>query len=184
MSKVKGFTVIDLMITLSLVSIVLGFSVPSFTTMADKASLRNATTQVVHSVAVAREYAIINNSYTSICPTEDGISCVKKWNRRFMVYEDLNGNGKQEGNETKVVFIYDVSNKWNVAWKAFGRKSQITFTPEGFTAHQNGSFTICPANKIELGRTVIVNKPGRARIGADDDGDGFSEKANGTKMSC
>lgn len=184
MNKQKGFTLIELLMTLSLFGIVFGFAVPSFTQFIHKASIRSATMTLVHAVAIARESAVVGGRPISICPTEDGRICTKKWQQRFMIYEDLNGNSVQDEDETKVVAFMDVGNKWRIDWRAFGGKSHITFTPEGYTRHQNGSFKICSTQDVELGRLVIVNKPGRARVGPDSDRDGYSEKYNGENMQC
>ena len=70
-----GFTVLELLTTLAVVTILATSAVPNFTTMI----LHNraaATVNGLHtSLNYARHAAIVRNSYVVMCKSDDGVSC-------------------------------------------------------------------------------------------------------------
>jgi type IV fimbrial biogenesis protein FimT len=148
-------------------------AIPGLADLAARQESRNASTSVLRSIGFAREHAIHNSTYASICPSRDGIACDGRWGSHLIVFEDEAGSGKLESEED-VLSVAHLGDDWQIRWKAFGGKSQLTLTARGFTIHQNGSFHLCPGRSNLEPRKIVVNKAGRGRISSGE----------GNKVSC
>ena len=71
-----GFTVVELMITLSVAGILLAVAVPSFNQMIVANRLATQANEIVAAVSLARSEAIKRNASVTLCRTSDGADCV------------------------------------------------------------------------------------------------------------
>lgn len=69
--SVRGFGLIELLVTLSLVAIISTLAVPSFAHMLNQARLRTATNNFVAALYGARSHAIRTGKPTLICPSAE-----------------------------------------------------------------------------------------------------------------
>jgi type IV fimbrial biogenesis protein FimT len=166
--KAKGFTLVELSMVIAIAGILCFGAIPGLADLAARQESKNTSTSVLRSIAFAREYAIYNQTYTSICPSHDGTACEAGWGSYLIVFKDESGSGKLHSEED-ILSVAHLDGGWQARWKAFGGKPQLTLTARGFTKHQNGSFYLCP-NKPNVGpRKVVVNKAGRGRISTGED---------------
>lgn len=82
-SVVRGFTLIELMVTLTIMGILLMIAVPSFSEVALGSKLSAETSKLVAGVHLARSEAIKRNAAVTLCASANGTSC--------------NGSGWEEG---------------------------------------------------------------------------------------
>jgi len=71
----RGFTLIELMVTIMVLAILLGVAVPSFRDAALGSRLTAYANDIVASVQVARSEAIKRNANVLLCASEDGAEC-------------------------------------------------------------------------------------------------------------
>lgn len=180
--KTKGFTLLELLSALS-IAVIVGFvGLPGLCKLIDRETATAVTNGVVAALAQARADAAVNKIQVSICASSDGLTCATRWGSQLLVFRDPGGEGELE--ETRdILRTVELESGWKIRWSAFGHKSQLTLTPQGYTKHQNGSFYLCPADG-QMSRVIVVNKAARARLAPDEDGNGFVEKANGDEASC
>ncbi len=181
---VRGLTLIELLVGVSIASALVFVGVPSTMSILDKQQLDSTSVTLLRNLHYARQYAVTHQVHVSVCPTKDGAICSEEWQDHYLVYVDDNGNSEQDSREKRVLNFQNVSEKWRLSWRAFGGKTQITYTPKGSTKHQNGSFKICPTAERRLGRMIHINKAGRGRLAADNNRDGLSETSRGKPMTC
>lgn len=86
----KAFTLIELMVTMSVLAVIIGMAVPSFSGIVANnrsASLGEELNSVLN---VARSEALKRSNRVSICASSDGISCLAagKWNKGWLVFVD------------------------------------------------------------------------------------------------
>ncbi|MBD3650725.1 MAG: GspH/FimT family pseudopilin [Alcanivorax sp.] len=102
-----GFTLIELMLTLALVAIVLGFGVPSMTQLIRSNQVINQTNSVLGGIQLARAEAVKRGVGMAVCGSSDQASCDGQWGQGWLVYEDSDGSGSPTS--TNIVRVADGS---------------------------------------------------------------------------
>jgi type IV fimbrial biogenesis protein FimT len=70
-----GFSLLELMITITVVAILLAIAVPSFRDVIRRNQVSSASNELLASIAYARTEAIDRGQLVSICPSADGAAC-------------------------------------------------------------------------------------------------------------
>ncbi|MGY3930041.1 GspH/FimT family pseudopilin [Aeromonas encheleia] len=92
-----GFTLIELMVTIALLSILLTLGVPSFNSLIRNMSLTTQANQFVASVQLARSEAVRRNR--NVLLSAQAGNAALHWERGWQVWSDNNGNGSLDGGE-------------------------------------------------------------------------------------
>lgn len=156
--SIKGFSIIELLITLSILAIIAGLSSNTFVGRIQKESSETIAQQIFHSLHFARMQAIKANQVVSVCGTSDFQNCSLDWTQGSMVYIDMNRDGKFS---TEDIILRINKHKPNMAQVTPGNVVSIKYAPDGrcttrstLIIHNNGT----PTCKI------VVYDSGRARI--------------------
>lgn len=84
--KSGGFTVIELMIAVTLMAILLAIAVPSFKDASLGSELRSMANDLIAHAALARSEAIKRNAIVTLCVSADGATCVAGgWEQGWIV---------------------------------------------------------------------------------------------------
>ncbi len=182
-SFLKGFTLVELLITIAIASMVATIGMPSFTQTIRNSRLTTNANELVTSLSFARSEAVKRNQTITIrrAGTE--------WESGWTVFVDLDGdgNGIPEGDTTDTVLRVYAGLPDNYTLRSTGI-NRVTFQASGISG--NGSFVLCEnsdGNNIPEANTskvVIINSVGRVRMGIDADDDGIPEKDGGELASC
>lgn len=163
-SSHAGFTLLELLTCCAIATTLGMLSIP-VNKMVLTHRINAATTDLFHLIQAARTIALSNNRFVTICPTSNQTSCDASWSTGALAFLDKNANRMMEEDETIIYTITSDPKLLRLKWSAFGRKTNLTFTGEGFTDSQNGRFYICPTNRDnKLERQLIVHKSGRPRL--------------------
>lgn len=181
--KSKGFTLIDLLAAISICGIVFFAAIPGWGNWLEREKAAISSRTVQQALAAARESAALSNIPVSVCASMDGTTCEKSWGKQLIVFYDPSHSGELKEPE-QLLHTLPLESGWQIRWATFDRKSQLTITGEGYTYHQNGSFYLCPIEDVGIGRRIAVNKAGRSRLVPDENGSGYSQKSDGSDMSC
>jgi len=182
-SSSKGLTLVELLVTLSILIIAAGIVVPSFSSFA----LSNARTSSVNTYfgafAFARYQAVKTRSIAAICPLSENNECVDDWNREVSIFPDVDRDQKpDEGTIWRV--IQSGGNRLSVHSRTAGSGS-FHFGPDGIVHGATGSIVLCPDDVSSGQMTYIaVNRGGRARQVGDEDGDGLIRLSWGGEVTC
>ncbi len=180
----KGFTLVELMLTVSIVAIALAVAIPAM----DRWILQNRVNAELRSLhrdlQNARQKAIFGRQRISLCPRLGDHSCGKDWSQGRHLFSDKDGNGQIDDGEIILASREKIPESDSLRWKAFAAKPYIQWLPTGITNHMNGSFVYCGQNRPEFARAVIVSKSGRTRFSRDSDEDGIDENASGKALTC
>jgi len=184
--KDKAFTLIELMISISVISILASIALPNFTEFIVKVRVDNEISQLQRLLLTARNQAINTQFPVTLCPLNSQNQCNTQWNKAISVFIDLNNNNIYEplNNETLVrtkSIIFD----GDKLQYGLGR-NRIKYAPTGRTTGwgSNGTFKYCPKNHNEKSRAIVISTSGRLYISNDIDNDGKDETRNGAEIVC
>ncbi|WP_390593387.1 GspH/FimT family pseudopilin [Simiduia litorea] len=129
------------------------------------AKLNLAVSNLSSMVQSARSLALTQKRPVIICPSTNEITCAEYWSNSAIIFIDKNGNKIQDDDEPSETLITLSTQIGTLKWVAFGGKTNLTFSPEGFTDNQNGRFYICPTKQEQkFLRQIIIHKSGRPRV--------------------
>jgi type IV fimbrial biogenesis protein FimT len=164
MRQNKGFTLIELVVTIAIGAIVLTVGIPSFQTVILNNRLVTQTNTFIGALTLARTEAIKNGANTSICISNNGSSCTggTNWGEGWIVFSDLNGDGAVNGNDN--IWLFNGALKGSNTLYYNTSINAITFNARGLPAgFQNGTFSLCDTRGADFGRFIAVARTGRAR---------------------
>ncbi|MBX2808615.1 MAG: GspH/FimT family pseudopilin [Cellvibrionaceae bacterium] len=86
----RGFTLVELLVTLALVSLLIAAGVPGVSSFLNSMEVRSNADQLANALAFARQEAVSRVTSISICASADGESCAgnSNWGAGWMVFED------------------------------------------------------------------------------------------------
>jgi type IV fimbrial biogenesis protein FimT len=101
----KGFTAIELMVTVAVLAVLAGIAAPSFNPIIERWRVRQASEELQSTFYFARSEAIKRGGNVTILRSGDGGGCTavgtdtSLWSCGWIVFADLNSNGAQDNNE-------------------------------------------------------------------------------------
>jgi type IV fimbrial biogenesis protein FimT len=174
---VLGFTTIELMVTLTVLVVLIGFAVPSFSAIVAQNRLAAATNDLAAAFSLARQTAVTRNASVALCAGDAVNGCHApadwNWSRGWLIFMDRDRNGVRDGNES----IVHEGSQSPVGLKIFGNtpmRKPIIFSPMGFASQSGGAFSagtvrVCtPARIQDNARDLVLAKSGRVRVEAVD----------------
>ncbi len=176
----KGFTLIDLLITLSVLSILIFQVVPSFRQLINSSTLTTSQNQFLSAVQYARSEAVTHNYTTYMCARSE-LECSgdNQWEDGWIIYSDLNNNGQLD-DEGEILRVFD-SLSSGFTLRPNINTSAFKFMSDGVIRKVNGSLpmmtlTLCSPNANEQNiennaLEIVLNRLGRARIQKGIEGD-------------
>ena len=164
----RGFSLIELMVTIGVASILVAIAVPSFTEFVMNNRLVTQTNAFSRSLSVARSEAINRAAQVTICKSPDGLTCTaaNNWEQGWVIFQDVNGDGDAQPDE--LVGTQKALPSGYTLRSSATFSNWIAYTQSGASVGSggnNGDFRICtPAQNTAKARSVIVSITGRARV--------------------
>lgn len=183
MKQMYGLTLVELVLVLAICSILLAFSIPSFSTLTQRVESTASVNQMIGLLHYARSAAINHGSLITLCPTSDFKHCTNDWNLDLMVFTDLDNDRIVSTGETILrIQQPDHTAHWTMRPAT---KSFFQFDPDGTVHGTLGSLLYChQSDAPELARRIFLNLGGRIRLSQDKNGDRIHEDNDGKPLSC
>jgi prepilin-type N-terminal cleavage/methylation domain-containing protein len=160
----SGMTLIECLLALVILSLILVSGIPSGMAMVSRTTITATQERLMQHIIEARINAKANYSVAYICPSEDGMICLKSrhWHQGWMSYLDKNSNRRYDIADTLITRYQPAKPlNINVTLNAAGRAKSVKIDPDGLI-RTSGNFRICASDsttrKID---TIKLSNQGR-----------------------
>ena len=166
-SKIKGFSLIELLFVVAILGILIGLALPGFTDTVEAANTNSQIKVMLTTLNLARSEAIKRGQDVSICASSNGADCdAANWTEGWIVFVDNNGDANGAGGSVdagdEVIRVFDT----------LGAGSTGAFTVNMFSYNDLGfsstggtqQFTVTPASgSVDNTRCIEIGPSGRGR---------------------
>lgn len=160
-----GYTLIELLITLAVVSILSLTVFPNLSALIAQERTTILTNTLAGALAYARSESVSKQIIVITCQSNNGSECNRSgnWHNGWIIFIDTNNNKQREPEET-LLRVYATANNGTQAIfnGAANIDHYIRYKPRG-QAYPNGSFLICNPT-IGVGKALIMTQSGRLRL--------------------
>ena len=163
----KGFTLIELMVTLVVVAILLTVAIPSFRSIVQNNRAITQANELITAINLTRSEAIKRGRSIFICGSTDQATCdTNNWALGWIVVEDTDANGSYtSGGDTNVLRVWNAMPTGTTLTNS-GSVTTIRYLSSGLTdLAATNTFTLtisdCTGNN---GRTITVLTTGRPNV--------------------
>jgi len=160
--KNRGFTLLELIITLAVMSILVTVGFPSFSSMLKTNAVNTERDNLFNSLVYARTEAIKRGETITICKSSDLIICdtTATWTKGWIIFEDSNGNGVLLG---ETIMRVQETLKQEILL-SFDNGDFVTFDGLGKASDTNGTFSFSHSSgETDYDRTITLSTTGRSR---------------------
>ncbi|MCY7295931.1 GspH/FimT family pseudopilin [Alteromonas sp. a30] len=176
----KGLTLIELMISIAIMSILITAVGPMVRDILIQNRLIGQINELSAVVQLARHSAINEQVTSIVCPSSDFTTCTADWNLPKMVFLDLDADGIRDDNEDILGGTSRSVSNYNLS----GPAGVISFQGSGATASP-ASLRLChDSNEAGFARALTISLQGRVRVSQDSNNDGIYETNAGADLTC
>lgn len=170
--KNHGFTLIELIVTLAVVSILLVTGIPMLNQMTASNRLVTQINNIAGSLAVARSESIKRGGSITLCGSTDGGTCdTSNWESGWIVFSDANNNAVLDSaTEAMLKIVGPFTGGSTLRLSQSDSASIIRYRSDGSLRDQDadasrtdrGTFTLCPSDlSITKAKAININALGR-----------------------
>ena len=166
----RGFTLVELLVSLAIGSILMSLTVPAMTGMLNTQKAISASNALFAGLNLARSEAIKRNARAVLCKTANGLTCTLSggWEQGWILFHDLNNNAALDAGEEVLRQQGPASAGIRLAGN-LPIANYVSYTPIGTAklisgAFQAGTFTLCMESSGSADvRQIVLSGSGRAR---------------------
>lgn len=157
-----GLTVLELMVTLSIATILLATGIPSLQQFTHRQHMKSAAASLHQDLLLARSRSVYLNAVIVVCPgnPSDGCSGDSNWSEGWIVFEDEN---RDESRQSEEALIRHGQALEKVSIQNSPGRSEIRFFPDGSTPGTNTSLSLCGFDGPPGARKIVISNIGRIR---------------------
>jgi len=172
-SKCKGFSLIELIVTVAMGSILMSIGIPSLLYTVNNQRLTSAVNTLSSSLILAKTEAIRRNKTISV------ISVNNDWKTGWDIVLDNNSNGIIDAPQDEVLRRYEsihsnLSLNSDINFLSFSRMG---------ISNSSAEFVICNANSLTESKMLNVSSSGFIELGMDNDKNSIPENTTGLNIS-
>ncbi|MCS3834365.1 type IV fimbrial biogenesis protein FimT [Aeromonas veronii] len=156
--NVKGFTLLELMIAISLGVILLGIGAPAISSLLSENSLRFESRTLLKYLRFARSQAIDNQQSVTACLANASDNCVTANPTQLLVFVD---------NDSPRDNILNNSDQFLARTAAFSgtltianNRISTTFSPDGTSLGSNATISLCSSGNAQV--NLVIAQSGRS----------------------
>lgn len=165
MKKSTGFTLIELIIVISITFVLLAIAVPSFSEAIRQNNLTTTINYFLTGNNIARSEAVTRGKRVSMCKSSNGTSCSiltgENWENGWIIFVNENGGNPAvvDAGEEILKIAPALKSKYTLRGDA-AVGSYLTYNPTGDT-DTAGTLILCETSNLNYARGVFINTNGR-----------------------
>jgi len=159
-SHPKGLTLIEMLITLCILGLCLGLTMPHLGSIIASNKERAVTHQLMASLASARATALSTSRSVGLCGFVDE-TCQPTWQSVSLIDSAQRKHLKPLAASPKFMRF---PKQIFARWRGFRRRNIVIFESTGALASDNGRVFICNAAQKSARFEIVISPAGRARI--------------------
>ena len=161
--KHAGFSLVEAIVTLAVLSILMAISLSTFGTTLERAREASTYHLLTTSLATARLGAVMNGVPLTVCPSLDGRSCRgdEVWSDGWIIYRDPDRTPQPQTNAAVLQRFDGVGG--GLQLRSTASRKYVRFLPSGWASGSNLSIRLCRPGRGGFLGSVIVNNAGRPR---------------------
>jgi type IV fimbrial biogenesis protein FimT len=154
----RGFSLLELLVTIAIISIFLLIGLPNFHEFIVKNRVETQVQQIISAINYARSEAINRNQVITFCKSNNRQTCGGQWRDGQII---LAGN--------EVLRAYSALPEADQLSfnSSLGKDDALQLLPSGFTNGQTGSFNYCSGKDLKNTRRIVIAQTGRMRVTSD-----------------
>lgn len=184
--KQGGFTLLELMITITIAVIITSAVTAGWQGLIDSTASKRVRATLIQSFADARSQAVTINETTTICPLDSNDLCSANWDGPISVFIDPN-NDRSLTATAELIHTHQPAAKGSLTASNSGpaERRYFQYNPDGTAKGTIGNIVWCPhSQEPERAIQLRMNFGGRITWAIDRDGDGIREDAQGQPLTC
>ncbi len=170
----RGFSLLELIVTILVAAIVLVLGVPTFASALAKGRQTAELNALFHAFYLARKESVRRRRLVSLCPSADDAVCDKdaNWNNGWLLFENTDQDDPPDRDPGEpLIMVHKTAARTKISANRRG------FTSRGIRRRAtNGTLVVCDARGRIPAKALVVSYTGRPRITAI--------RRNGDPYSC
>jgi type IV fimbrial biogenesis protein FimT len=160
--RTRGFTLYELLMTLTLVAVIVGLGLPSFAGVIARHRVTVEINALFHAIHLARKESIMRHRVVSICPSFDSRTCEpgRDWSAGWLMFENADRDEPPRRDPGEALLQVHEGAE-NVQIMANRRGFTLRATEKRAT---NGTFVVCDRAGRTAPKALVVSYTGRPRI--------------------
>ena len=161
-NREKAITLIELMLTLSVLAIISIAAIPGFSTIIYNVRMSSNVNELIHSLHRARQNARVTGIATAVCSSADGKQCQTngQWENGWLVFANSDADEPpQVDSDESILDIRGPARNMRI----YANRRAFIMRPFGLRS-TNGTLLFCDRRGTHHARTVVVSYTGKPRI--------------------
>lgn len=161
-TRPAGFTLIELMVTLSVLAILLTIGIPSLQMFIQNSRLQSQSASLMGDLNYARAEAVRLGSPVAVCASANGAACsgALTWETGWLIFNDINTDGVVDAGE-----LLRAAPALGGGNTLRSGRALVRFNAQGFSNGFNDTFRVCDIRGPGSARGVVLSNQGRVRNG-------------------
>jgi len=182
----SGFTLIELMVTITIAAILLLIAIPGFQAVSQRSQQTNVTNDLVALIGRARSEAVTRNKNIVICVSSDQSTCSVgsvTWESGWIMFSDNDNNSLRSGGEELLQVHPALAANVTLRSSGFGADHLSISKGTGLML-QKGTFKYCDTRGVAGMRALNLSLAGQVRVAVDGNGNGTVEDYSGAEIAA
>jgi type IV fimbrial biogenesis protein FimT len=161
-TRVRGYSLLELSLTVALAALLLTLGIPELSRIGARQKQSAEINALFHAVHLARKESIVRRQVVSLCPSFDGQSCTpgRDWSGGFLMFENKDRDEPPQVDPGEAVLRRHTANE----------TIRLSANRRGFTLRAvfkratNGTIVVCDRADRIPPKALVISYTGRPRV--------------------